>query len=110
MKLALVNCGRANSVCTGAACLQAMNERSKNFECYKGQDITLCALMRCNGCGNTVEKDAGMQEKLERIISMKPDVAHFGKCTFEKDKMCDTMEDFRTRLEAAGIKTVLGTH
>ena len=110
MKIAIVNCLKANRVCAGAACLNAMNRRIKSFSDYEGQDIVLDAFMRCNGCGHTVETDVGMQEKLERIISLQPETVHFGKCTFEGGQLCDSLQSFKSRLEEAGIKVVLGTH
>lgn len=110
MNIVFVNCLKANTVCTGAACLQALNERRKSFEAYKGEEVQVQAFMRCSGCGETCEKNAGMQEKLERIISMHPDVAHFGKCTFEDGKLCETLQSLEKALQEAGIKTVLGTH
>lgn len=110
MKIAFVNCLKANTVCTGASCLQALNERRKSFEVYKGEEVEVVAFMRCSGCGETCEKNAGMQEKLERILSIKPDVVHFGICTFEKGVLCETLQSLYEELQKAGIKTVLGTH
>lgn len=110
MKIAIVNCLKANRVCTGAACLNAMNRRIKSFSDYEEQEIVLDAFMRCNGCGHTVETDEGMQEKLERILSLHPDRVHFGKCTFEDGQLCKNLQSFKFRLEEFGIKIVYGTH
>lgn len=111
MKLAIINCLKANTVCTGAACLQAMNERTRSFSEYAGEEIELQAFMRCSGCGKTVANDPGMEEKLERILSLKPDVVHFGKCTKDREgEWCPVIADVKARLEAAGIRTVFGTH
>lgn len=110
MNIVFINCMKANTVCTGAACLKALNERRKSFEVYQGEDVQVQAFMRCSGCGQTPEKDAGMREKVDRILSLQPDVAHFGLCTFEEGKLCETLQGVQKELEQAGIKTVLGTH
>lgn len=63
MKIAMLNCLKSNKVCTGAACLSAMNSRSRSFEQYQDTPLELVALARCNGCEAGI--DAGFQEKLE---------------------------------------------
>ena len=35
MKIAMLNCLKANEVCAGAACLRALNGRTRHFEEYK---------------------------------------------------------------------------
>lgn len=110
MKIAIVNCLRANSVCTGASCLEAMNQRTRSFAPYEGRDITLGAFMRCSGYGHTVETDEGMTEKMERLLAMHPDAVHFGKCTEKDGRLCETLQSLKERLEEAGIAIVMGTH
>ena len=110
MKIAIVNCLKANGVCTGAACLEAMNRRTKSFAAYEDRDVQLCAFMRCSGCANMVETDEGMAEKMERLLSMKPDAVHFGKCTEKDGQLCETLRSLKEKLERAGISIVMGTH
>ena len=49
MKIAMLNCLKSNKVCTGAACLSAMNSRSRSFEPYQDTPLELVAMARCNG-------------------------------------------------------------
>ena len=68
-KIIMLNCLRANQVCTGAACLKAFNERTRTFAQYGEEELFLQAFFRCNGCdeqGNGIW-DEGMDEKLERM-------------------------------------------
>ena len=64
-KIVMLNCLRANSVCTGAACLQAFNAKTKTFARYGDEPLELVAFFRCNGC-DAPQDDAGMEEKIER--------------------------------------------
>ena len=49
-KIIMLNCLRANQVCTGAACLKAFNERTRTFAQYGEEELFLQAFFRCNGC------------------------------------------------------------
>lgn len=52
-----------------------------------------------------------MEEKLERLISIKPDAVHLGVCTKLKDgTRCPTIERIAKRLEEEGAHIVDGTH
>ena len=42
-KIVMLNCLRANSVCTGAACLQAFNAKTKTFARYGDEPQELVA-------------------------------------------------------------------
>ena len=42
-KIVMLNCLRANSVCTGAACLQAFNAKTKTFARYGDEPLELVA-------------------------------------------------------------------
>ena len=64
-RIVMLNCLRANSVCTGAACLQAFNAKTKTFARYGDEPLELVAFFRCNGC-DVPQDDAGMEEKIER--------------------------------------------
>ena len=59
----MLNCLNSNKVCAGAACFTAFNKRIRSFERYQGMDVEVAAFMRCNGCGNDPETDAGILEK-----------------------------------------------
>ena len=82
-KIVMLNCLRANSVCTGAACLQAFNAKTKTFARYGDEPLELVAFFRCNGC-DAPQDDAGMEEKIERLLQLRPDAAHMGVCTRRK--------------------------
>ena len=87
-KIVMLNCLRANSVCTGAACLQAFNAKTKTFARYGDEPLELVAFFRCNGC-DAPQDDAGMEEKIERLLQLRPDA---------------------DRLAAEGVVLVDGTH
>ena len=80
MKIAMLNCLKSNSVCTGAACLAAMNRRIRSFERYADTPLELVAMARCSGCGNDID-EPGFREKLDRIVSEGSQVCHLGLCT-----------------------------
>jgi len=57
----------------------------------------------------------GIEEKLERIIGLKPDAVHVGVCVKQRTKdgqvvNCKKIEEICERLEAAGLTIVEGTH
>jgi predicted metal-binding protein len=107
-KIVMLTCLKANTVCTGAGCLRAFNERTSTFSRYEGEALELQAFFRCNGCGVW---DDGMEEKLERLISLRPDAVHLGVCTKGKDGVrCPTIARIAQRLEQEGAQIVDGTH
>jgi predicted metal-binding protein len=110
-RIAMLNCLKSNRVCTGAACLQAFNQRTKTFERYGDEPLELVAFFRCNGC-DASEDDPGMEEKVERLLSLKPDAVHMGVCTKNKEdhSRCFVIQKVADRLEAAGATLVDGTH
>ena len=65
-KLAMLCCLKSNRRCTGAACLSTLNDRTRSFAPYEGQEVTLTAFARCNGCEAGIDK--GFQEKLDRLV------------------------------------------
>ena len=110
-KIAIYNCLKANNVCTGAACMDALNNRKAGFEIYKDEEVELIAFMRCNGCSKAPDEDEGMQEKLEKIVSMNPDALHIGRCTINKDKKeCSKITKAAEILESKGVQVIRGTH
>ena len=49
-KIVILACQKANTVCTGAGCLKAFNQKTKSFARYQNEEIELEAFFRCNGC------------------------------------------------------------
>ena len=70
-KIAMLNCLKANEVCTGAACMKAFNEKSRSFERYREEETVVAAFMRCNGCDAHPGEDKGLQEKLDRQMCIR---------------------------------------
>ena len=108
-KIAMLNCLKANDVCTGAACMKAFRERRAGFERYAGEDLELIAFMRCSGCDKPVE-DRGMQEKLERLVAEGTETVHIGVCAQMNGERCSTIEKCAEWLEARGVGIVWRTH
>ena len=110
MKIAMINCLKANEVCAAASCLKAFNQRKAHFEEYAGQDVELIAVARCNGCDAGIDK--GFQEKLDRLLSEGVDVCHFGVCTVKNDtkEECPVITKAGEYLEEHGVRLVRGTH
>lgn len=110
MKIAILNCLKANEVCAGAACLTAFNGKSRNFERYGDTPTELTAFARCNGCGAGI--DGGFKEKLDRIIEEGTEVCHLGVCTkdFRTKEECPTITAAADYLSEHGVRIVRGTH
>lgn len=110
-RIIMLNCLRSNEVCTGAACMEAFNRRRRSFARYGEEPLELCAFFRCNGCGKDPAADAGMQEKLERLLGMHADAVHLGACTKNREGVrCPTIQYVADRLAEAGASVVDGTH
>lgn len=111
-KIAILTCLKSiSSVCTGASCFSAVNERRGAFAEYENEDINVVAFFQCNGCNSSYCSDAGMIEKVERIIKIKPDVVHIGKCVKKVNGIyCDNIKSIISELEKNHIKCVDGTH
>ena len=111
-KIVMLTCLKANRVCTGAACLQAFNSKTKTFARYQ-EPLELEAFFRCNGCdaqGIGVWYE-GMEEKVERLLSLHPDAVHLGVCTKEKSgRRCPLIQRVADALSEAGAVIVDGTH
>lgn len=110
MKIAILNCLNANDVCSGAACLKALNARSRHFKEYGDTPLELVAFARCNGCGKGV--DEGFREKLDRMVQEGAEVCHLGVCTRHREakEECPTITKAADYLEARGIRMIRGTH
>ncbi len=108
-KLAMLCCLKSNRRCTGAACLSTLNDRTRSFAAYEGQEVTLTAFARCNGCEAGI--DEGFQEKLDRLVEEGTQVVHLGKCTDRKDTgPCPVIAQAAAYLTSKGIRIVHGTH
>lgn len=110
MKIAVLNCLKANSVCTGAACLKAWGAKSRSFGRYGDEPLELVAFSRCNGCEAGIDK--GFQEKLERIVSEGAQACHLGVCTVRREtgQECPVIREAAAWLESHGVEIVRGTH
>lgn len=115
-RIAILRCLRSNDVCTGAGCLQAFNKKQGAFALYGDEPLELEAYWSCNGCGDChLEHQEGIEEKLERIISLELDAVHVGMCAkYRSDKgeqmTCQKILDICERLHEAGVEIVEGTH
>ena len=112
-KIAILTCLNACRCCTGAACMDAWNNRKIGFAMYRDQEVMLCAFLHCNGCGSDPETDPGMIEKLDRLQSEGVTVVHTGICTVidkEHRTYCPSIVKIIAMLRARGIETVYGTH
>ena len=106
-RIAILNCLKANQVCAGVSCLDALRERRGGFAEYAGEDV---AFLRCSNCGKTPEEDPGMTEKLERLVSSGVETVHIGVCAQMKGIRCKTMETYASWLENHGIQVIWKTH
>lgn len=116
-KIAILTCLKANDVCTGASCLEAFFKKEAFFNQYKKEDIKLVAFWTCNGCEEVLlNNQEGLNEKLERILSMKTEIVHIGVCTKIKDEhskkeiLCPKVEEIIRYLKDNNIKIIFGTH
>lgn len=110
-KIAMLNCLKANEVCTGAGCFTAWNEKKKTFARYQDEEAELVAFLRCNGCGCDPAEDSGMQKKLQRLKDIGTQVVHVGVCTKNREgQRCPTIQKIIDQLEDLGIAWVDGTH
>ena len=92
MKIAILNCLKANEVCSGAGCLKSLNARRKHFEPYANEPVELIAFAR--------------------FVSEGAEVCHVGVCTVRREtgQECPTITQALAYLEERGLKTVRGTH
>lgn len=115
-RIVILHCLSSNVVCTGAACMHAFNTKGGAFARYGEEPLELEAFWSCNGCGDCHFKyQEGIEEKLERIIGLKPDAVHVGACVKQHTQdgqvvTCKTIEEICERLQAAGLTIVEGTH
>ena len=83
---------------------------------YGDETLELEAFWSCNGCDDCkLKNQAGIEEKLARIVSLQVDAVHVGVCTKHRNDMgekvtCRKIVEICERLRQAGIKIVDGTH
>ena len=112
-KIAILTCLEAtSSVCASVGCFSAFNNKTGAFKPYLEEDIVLSGFFQCNGCGQNLSNDDGLKEKVERVISIKPDIIHVGICTKKRDsnKYCQTINELIAEFESHNIQIVFGTH
>lgn len=96
--------------------MHAFNTKSGAFARYGEELLELEAFWSCNGCEDCrLKHQEGIEEKLERIIGLKPDAVHVGVCVKQRTQdgdevTCKTIEEICGRLQAAGLTIVEGTH
>ena len=94
--------------------MQVFNNRSAQFARYGGEEIQLVAFMACNGCRKlTLGDSSGLEEKIERILSIKPDVVHVGICCktrTDDNEYCPEVLRLVDIFRNHGIEIVWGTH
>ena len=106
-KLAMLCCLKSNRRCTGAACLSTLNDRTRSFAPYEGQEVTLTAFARCNGCEAGI--DEGFQEKLDRLVEEGTQVVHLGEMHRpERHRPLPQIAQAADYLAAKGIRIVHG--
>ncbi|WP_302177627.1 CGGC domain-containing protein, partial [Megamonas funiformis] len=67
--IAILTCLKANDVCTGASCLDALYNKKGFFTQYTNDDTKLVAFWTCNGCDEVLlNNQEGLLEKLEGSI------------------------------------------
>lgn len=113
-KIAMVNCLKANDVCTGAGCMHAFYERTGGFAEYGDEPLQLMAFMRCSHCIDEMDPltDEGFLEKLERLVKIGTEVIHIGVCATKEQHTvhCPGMQKMADAFEEKGIKVVWKTH
>ena len=112
-KIAMLTCLKSvSSVCTGAGCFSALNNRSGAFERYATDELQVSAFFQCNGCEHPLGDNDGLKEKVLRIIKLSPDAVHVGICTKKREssEYCAIIIDILEELKAHHIPIVFGTH
>lgn len=111
-KIAMLTClNAANSVCTGSGCMRAFNRRTDSFEQYGSEDLELIAFFHCNGCERDCLDDPKLQEKLQRIVEIRPDALHLGVCTVKSGGVrCEVIKKYVDFFLEHGICVINGTH
>jgi len=110
MKIVLLTCLNATKICSAVACFRALDARESYFECYRGNEVKLVALMHCNGCSCNIHSNSDFIEKFNTICKLEPDVVHIGKCAIQSGMKCEMMVAIGHDFIKNGIPVVWGTH
>lgn len=106
-KIAILHCRKASDVCTGASCFKAYNLGLKAFARYGEEKPELAAFFDCGGCGIDRESDAGMTEKMQRLMAEGVERVHVGVCIGGR---CPYRDEIFAMLRRYGLELVEGTH
>ncbi|MEG2765424.1 MAG: CGGC domain-containing protein [Acidaminococcaceae bacterium] len=115
-KIAILRCLKSTGNCTGASCLQVFNAKSAFFERYLDEDIQLVAFLTCNGCEEMqFTGEAGLEEKIERLLKLGTDIVHIGMCcetrvSGPQPKKCEHIVTLAALFQAQHLEVVWGTH
>lgn len=116
-KIAVLRCLRTSNNCTGSGCLKAFNNKTNAFAKYEDEAIAMTAFLNCSGCGDVrlPDSEAGMQKKLDRLVTIGVEVVHLSGCTQKKDAQgvkheCPCVTKMAEYLTQQGIVVVRGTH
>lgn len=90
--------------------MRAFNERLASFEQYGEEELRLIALFHCNGCEHDSLDDPKLQEKLQRIVEIRPDAIHLGVCTVLSGERCPIIKKYVNFFLDHGIRVINGTH
>ena len=111
-KIAILTCIKSNSVCTGASCLKAMNERTRSFAPYKGEPLQLMAFLALQRLcvrlryrpGNFWKNWSAWSKSAWRLSTP----------VFAPESMmgakCPQITKILSKMEEKGMKVVRGTH
>ena len=112
-RIAILACLRANDVCAGCGCLNALYDRKAHFDRYAEEEVRLVAFMRCSHCvqeGDPME-DPGFVEKLDRLVREGAEAVHIGVCAGrDDDTACPGMRKMSRAFSERGVEVVWGTH
>ena len=112
-RIAILACLRANDVCAGCSCLNALHDRRAAFARYGNESIRLTAFMRCSRCVRDADplQDEGFMEKLQRLAEEGTETIHIGICAGrDESSRCPGMVRMAHAIEEKGIRVVWGTH
>ncbi len=70
----------------------------------------MTAMARCSHCRMPLAEDAGMQEKLDRLLEIGTQTVHIGICASPRGQRCPTMESYAEWLQARGVEVIWKTH
>lgn len=108
-KIGILTCLNSNDVVYQGRMSVCISGKKRFFFPAIRKDTILAAVMTCNGCKETNEKepaeDEGILEKADRLVSEKISVIHVGVCRLnEEKKECPRITQICGLIEERGIK------